>query len=139
MSQLSRFGVSMGEDLLKRFDEYIVRRQYTNRSDAVRDLVRTQLADEEWMEGDSEVTGTVTLVYDHHGNQIKDQLTDLQHDYHGQIISCLHVHLDHHNCLEVIILRGAAATLRVLADRLTNMKGIKIGRFTVAATGHDLP
>lgn len=128
----------MGDDLLKRFDQYILRKQYTNRSDAVRDLVRTQLVQEEWQSGDSEVAGTVTLVYDHHAHHVNAELTALQHDYHGEIVSSLHVHLDAHNCLEVIVLRGPAAKIRLLSDRLTKMKGVTTGRFTVATTSKDL-
>lgn len=138
MDDLVRFGISMNGQLLARFDETIGRRGYTNRSEAIRDLVRTYLVEAEWQHEEADVAGTVTLLYDHH-SPVNKALMALQHDYHGVIVSTLHVHQDEHNCLEVVVLRGPARQVKALADRLTSLKGIKLGRLAIASTGKDLP
>ncbi|HPR83899.1 MAG TPA: nickel-responsive transcriptional regulator NikR, partial [Pontiellaceae bacterium] len=102
---MERFSISMEDDLVQKFDGHLERRGYSNRSEAVRDLVRKALIDEEWQAGE-EVVGVITLVYDHHQRQLQDKLTAIQHDHHDRIISSTHVHMDHHNCLEVIIVKG---------------------------------
>jgi CopG family nickel-responsive transcriptional regulator len=138
MKELVRFGVSMPSDLLKEFDDWIARKEYENRSEAIRNLARGALVEESWQEGDSEVAGTVTLVYDHHISGLNDLLNNIQHDHHDIIISALHVHLDHHNCLEILIVKGKASEAKNLADRLLSIKGIKHGRLTTTTTGRDL-
>ncbi|MBI3945687.1 MAG: nickel-responsive transcriptional regulator NikR [Armatimonadetes bacterium] len=138
MNGVERFGVSMAPDLLRQFDAVIAERGYTNRSEAIRDIVRDYLVEAHWEQGDEEVIGTVTLVYDHHQRDLTEQLTDLQHHFHSEIISTLHVHLDAHHCLEVLVVRGPAAQVRHLADRVISTRGVKHGKLTCTTTGRDL-
>jgi CopG family nickel-responsive transcriptional regulator len=139
MADLCRIGVAIHEDLLGKFDKIIARRGYANRSEAFRDLIRKELVEEVWQDSASEVFGTVTLVYDHHARLLTEKLTELQHHHHHAILSSLHVHLDHDNCLEVILVRGKAAAVKKLADALIATKGVKHGRFTATASGDQLP
>jgi CopG family nickel-responsive transcriptional regulator len=139
MADLCRIGVAISEELLDKFDKLIEGRGYTNRSEAFRDLIRNELVQEVWKSSDTEVFGTVTLVYDHHVRQLSDRLTELQHKYHHAIMSALHVHLDHDNCLEVILVRGKAAMVQKLAHSLIATKGVKHGRFTATTSGEHLP
>ncbi len=134
---MERFSISMEEDLVAKFDRHLELRGYSNRSEAVRDLVRKALIDDEWQAGE-EVVGVITLVYDHHQRQLQDKLTDIQHDRHDMIISATHVHLDHHNCLEVIIVKGEAGKVREMADLLKAARGVKSGELTAASTGRKL-
>jgi len=134
---LIRFSVSMDEKLLARFDDYIGLRRYSNRSEAVRDLIRNVLVNEEW-EQDSEVVGVVTLVYNHHQPQLQEKITELQHEYHHQITSTTHVHMDHDNCLEVTIVKGRASQVRELAEKLIALRGVKNGNLTMSSTGGHL-
>ena len=134
---LIRFSVSMDEKLLTQFDDYIGKRGYSNRSEAVRDLIRKVLVNEEW-EQDSEVVGVVTLVYNHHQPQLQEKITELQHEYHHQITSTTHVHMDHHNCLEVTIVKGRASQVRELAEKLIALRGVKNGNLTMSSTGGHL-
>jgi len=134
---LIRFSVSMDEKLLTQFDEYIGKRGYSNRSEAVRDLIRKMLVNEEW-EQDSEVVGVVTLVYNHHQPQLQEKITDLQHEYHHQITSSTHVHMDHDNCLEVTIVKGRASQVRELAEKMIALRGVKNGNLTMSSTGGHL-
>lgn len=134
---LVRFSVSMDEKLLNRFDEYLDRRGYSNRSEAVRDFIRKVLVNEEW-EQDSEVVGVVTLVYNHHQPQLQEKITEIQHDYHHQITSTTHVHMDHDNCLEVTIVKGRASQVRELAEKLIALRGVKNGNLTMSSTGNHL-
>ena len=134
MSQLVRFGVSLEEKLLAAFDQHITRKGYQNRSEAIRDLIRNQLVAEEWG-GNKETVGTITLVYDHHQSDVLQQLTHYQHEYGKQIISNLHVHLDHDHCLEVIVVRGRSSALVDLANLLIKTKGVKHGQLTMTTTG----
>lgn len=136
MGELSRIGVAIDSDLLETFDEHIGKRGYTNRSEAFRDLIRQELVDHAAESADARVIGTVTLVYDHHVRMLSDRLTDLQHDAHHLILSTLHVHLDHDNCLEVIVVKGKSGEVRRVADALISTKGVKLGRLTI--TGADL-
>lgn len=135
MSDLSRVGVAIDADLLEKFDEQIERRGYANRSEAVRDLIRDSLIRENVSTPDAEVVGTLTLVYDHHVRQLADRLNEFQHDHHKEIISTLHVHLDHHNCLEVIVLRGQCSNVQRIADGLISLKGISHGQLALSAAG----
>ena len=138
MGKLTRFGVSLDEELLEPFDALCAVKGYSNRSDAIRDLIRKALVAEEWQQADGQGAGTLTLVYDHHKNDLARRLTQMQHDEHDIIIATLHVHLDHHNCLEVLILKGEAARVRALADKLISCKGVKHGTFSGTTTGQDL-
>lgn len=137
MSDLIRFGVSISEDLLERFDRLILVKGYNNRSEAIRDLIRNQLVELEW-EKEEEVAGTVTLVYDHHVKGLNEQLIELQHGYHHLILSTMHFHLDHHNCLEVLAVKGIAGEVRSIAERLISVKGVKHGRLTITSTGKNI-
>jgi len=138
MSALERFGVSMEEDLLARFDDLINRRGYASRSEAFRDLVRQELVKEEWADPEAEVIGTVTIVYEHHAHELANVLAELQHRYHGEIVCSTHVHLDPHNCLEVIIVRGPSARIRYIADALISTRGVKHGGLCSTTTGKAL-
>jgi CopG family transcriptional regulator, nickel-responsive regulator len=133
-----RFGVSMDDELLARFDERIRQAGYHTRSEAIRDMVRDYLVQREWMAEDVEVVGTVTLVYDHHTRLLEDKLTELQHSHHDHIRCSVHVHLDHHNCLEVIVLSGKAGEVRQLADGLISTRGVKHGELTCTTTGREV-
>ncbi|HOL18187.1 MAG TPA: nickel-responsive transcriptional regulator NikR [Bacillota bacterium] len=138
MSELVRFGISMDRELLERFDREIVSGNYANRSEAIRDLIRNQLVESEWSGEDAEVAGTITLVYDHHVRGLNDLLLDVQHQYHNLILSVMHVHLTHNNCLEVMVIRGPARTAREVAGRLLGVKGVKHGKLTITSTGERL-
>jgi CopG family nickel-responsive transcriptional regulator len=135
MSDLARIGVAIDSDLLDRFDALIERRGYSNRSEAFRDLIREALIGETAASATGEMVGTLTLVYDHHVRQLNDRLTEMQHDHHQEIVSTLHVHLDHHHCLEVLVLRGKAPEIQSIADRLIATKGVQHGRLTLTASG----
>ncbi|MCL4842874.1 MAG: nickel-responsive transcriptional regulator NikR [Bryobacteraceae bacterium] len=135
MSDLCRIGVAIDEDLLGQFDGLLERKGYSNRSEAFRDLIRDALVREETTDPEREAVGTLTLVYDHHVRQLADKLTDMQHDHFREIISTLHVHMDHDNCLEVLVLRGRAGAIRRIADRLVSTKGVKHGRLTLTTAG----
>lgn len=138
MAMTVRFGVAMDDDLLGKFDRVIDRKGYKNRSEAIRDLVRNLLVEEEWAAGEEETVGTITLVYDHHVHELQDTLTDLQHDLHEAIISTIHVHLDTHNCLEVLIVKGKSGDIKAASDKLIGTKGVKHGRLTMTTTGKEL-
>ena len=134
---LRRFSVSLEEELLEQFDSYIRERGYVNRSEAVRDLIRKEFISEEW-EQDGDVAGVVTLVYNHHQPQLQEKITEIQHDYYTLITSTTHVHTDHHNCLEVIIVKGKASRIREMAEKVIAMRGVKNGNLTMTSTGHHL-
>ncbi len=134
---LRRFSVSLEEELLEQFDSYIRERGYVNRSEAVRDLIRKEFINEEW-EQDGDVAGVVTLVYNHHQPQLQEKITEIQHDYYTLITSTTHVHMDHHNCLEVIIVKGKASRIREMAEKVIAMRGVKNGNLTMTSTGHHL-
>lgn len=135
---ITRFGVSLDDSLLKRFDKLIAQKGYPNRSEAIRDLIRNNLVKEEWEAGTKETVGTITLVFSHHTRELPDILTDLQHDHYTSIVSSMHVHLDHHNCLEVLVVRGKGNTIKKLADKLIGTKGVKHGKLTLATTGEEI-
>ncbi|MBP7127772.1 nickel-responsive transcriptional regulator NikR [Myxococcota bacterium] len=137
MGSVIRFSASIEEDLFRQFEEATRRRGYSNRSEALRDLIRDSLVREEW-EGDQEIVGTVTLVYDHHVRELSDRLTRLQHDSQEVILSAMHVHLDHDNCLEVIAVKGRASEVQRIADALVGTRGVKHGRLTATTTGKRL-
>jgi CopG family nickel-responsive transcriptional regulator len=137
MPEVVRFSVSTDQRLLDRYDQLIAEKGYVNRSEAIRDLIRNALVEETLADDEAEAVGTVTLVYDHHFSDLGDKLTEHQHTHHESIVSTLHIHLDHHNCLEVVILRGKAGEIKRLADSLIGTKGVSHGRFvaTVADQG----
>lgn len=138
MSQLVRFGVSIEEKLLKQFDDLIEERSYVNRSEAVRDLIRGALVEREGSRGTAETVGTVTIVYDHHTRDLSDKLNSHQHSHHDSIISALHVHLDAHHCLEVIVIRGTPGVIRHIADGLIGAKGVVHGKLVFSTLGRNL-
>src|SRR5580692_11810645 len=138
MSDLSRIGVAIDANLLKKFDHLIASRGYTNRSEAFRDLIRDELVEKMWERPDAHVVGTVTLVYDHHVRMLNEKLTDMQHDHHKSILSTMHVHLDHDNCLEVLVVKGKAKNVQKIADALISTKGVKHGRLILTTTGAEL-
>ena len=137
MNQLVRFGVSLDQRLLEEFDRHIKRRRYTNRSEALRDLIRDNLVGQEWDEN-KETVGTITFVYDHHVRDLAGKLTDIQPDYQGQILSGMHVHLDHDHCLEVLVVKGKGSEIKKVADALVSVKGVKHGKLTMTTTGRSL-
>ena len=132
----TRFGVSIPNRLLERFDGLIGEKGYSNRSEALRDLIRDFLVEAEW-ESDEETIGTVTLVYDHHVKELSDELNSIQHDMGEAIISTLHVHLDHHMCLEVVLVKGKSSDIRRMADRLIGTRGVVHGKLTAATVGRS--
>lgn len=132
MADLVRFGVAMDRALLARFDDLVARRGFENRSEALRDLARRELDQDAWHRG-GDAVATITLVYDHHVRELTERLTEVQHDHGDYIISSLHVHLDHHHCLEVIAAKGPARALKALADRLIGTKGVISGNVSAAA------
>jgi CopG family nickel-responsive transcriptional regulator len=135
---LIRFGISLDNALLERFDTLLRRKRYSNRSEAIRDLIRDALVSEEWESATLETVGTITIVYSHDKRELTDTLTDLQHSYCNSIISSMHIHLDEHNCLEVIVVRGKAKDIKAIADRLIGTKGVKHGKLSVTTTGKHL-
>ena len=137
MEKLFRFGVSLEKSLLDKFDKLIRSRNYTNRSEAFRDLIRQELIKKEWQEG-KEIAGAITLIYDHHKRELADKLTDIQHDFHDLIISTQHIHLDHDNCLEIIAVRGKSSEARKLSDILKSIKGVKHTALSMSTTGREV-
>lgn len=138
MAGVARFGVSIDSKLMRKFDDLIERKGYRARSEAIRDLIRDRLVEEEWEAGDQDTVGTITLVYDHHTRELDHALTDLQHRSYHQIISALHIHLDAHNCLEVLVVRGTSRDIRKIADGLIGTRGVKHGKLTMTTTGKEL-
>jgi CopG family transcriptional regulator, nickel-responsive regulator len=138
MAELTRFGISIDQRLLENFDALLADKGYGNRSEAIRDLIRAALVEEDWARDDKEMVGTVTLVYDHHTRDLADKLTEQQHAHHEAIVSTLHVHLDAHHCLEVVVVRGRASEVKRLADELIGTKGVKHGKLVTSTTGKDL-
>ena len=138
MAETVRFGVSIDDKLLESFDGLIEKKGYMNRSEAIRDLIRASLVELKWEAGDEETVGTVTLVYDHHVRDLSDKLNEQQHAHHDKVISALHVHLDAHNCLEVLVVRGKARDVKKIADELIKVKGVKHGKLVMTTTGEEL-
>lgn len=136
---VARFSISLPPKLLDQFDKMSGEKGYDNRSLAIADMIRDRLVEHRQKYGDEEIAGTITLVYDHHKQHVQEVLTEIQHDHHAAIISTMHVHLDHHNCLEVLVVRGKAAVIKQIADELIAAKGVKHGKLTVTTTGRDLP
>ncbi|MGA1865808.1 MAG: nickel-responsive transcriptional regulator NikR [bacterium] len=138
MEKITRFGVSMNSKLLQKFDQYIHKKGYTNRSEAIRDIIRDHFVSQEWMAGETETVGTITLVYNHESGDISQRLLESQHNYCNYIISSIHVHLDEHNCLEVLVVKGIAKKIQEIADHLISNRGVKHGKLTVTTTGKEI-
>jgi CopG family nickel-responsive transcriptional regulator len=135
---LSRIGIALDSELLKRFDRSIERRGYTNRSEAFRDLIRDRLVTEQTAAPESTVVGTVTLIYDHHASGITEKLTELQHAHHELVVSTSHAHLDHDSCLEVLIVHGKSSQVAHFADSLIGLKGVQHGRLVMTVPAHAI-
>ena len=138
MNELARYSVSMDARLLEQFDRLIEARGYANRSEAVRDLIRNALVEEEWASASQRVAATVTIVYHHHQSGVVERLGDIQHHHVGIVVSSTHVHLDNDNCLEVVILRGRSREVRALAEELIAIKGVIHGKVALTTEGKDL-
>lgn len=135
---LTRFGISLDEELLQRFDKMVEEKGYSNRSEAIRDLIRDALVQREWEKGSGDRVGTITLIYDHHRRELPERLMELQHNFTHEIISTMHVHLDHDNCLEVLAVRGDAKVVQTIADQLIGTRGVKHGKLVTTTTGREL-
>ncbi len=138
MGQTIRFGVSLDSDLLEKFDQLCDERCYQTRSEAIRDLIRNTLVQKEWEDTENEVAGTLTLVYDHHKSDLAQRLMELQHDHHNVIVASIHAHLDHDNCLEVLILKGPGRDVQTLGQKLISTKGVLHGKLHLTTTGKNL-
>lgn len=138
MGKLRRFAISIDTDLADSFDKHIGQEGYSNRSEAIRDLIRDHLAADRLELDGAEAVASLSLVYDHHQHELSDTLTHLQHDHHELIISSLHVHIDHDNCLEVIIMKGPNTRIKSVSDRLMSTRGVKHAKLTMTATGRHL-
>ena len=137
MSELVRTGLSLENDLLVKFDEAIAKKGYGNRSEAIRDLIRDNLVTED-INKNRVVVGTLTVVYDHHRPNLTEKMVEAQHRAGSRVLAATHVHLDHHNCLEVIIMKGRGGELKDLADGILSLRGVKHGQLVVTSTGKDL-
>ena len=138
MEKVERFSVSIETALLRAFDNYLRQAGYTTRSEGIRDLIRARIVEKEWQDPRAEVVGIITLVYDHHKRELTDKLTDIQHKFLKEIISTTHIHLDRHNCLEVVIVRGRANRISKIANTLISTTGVKHGRLMTTTTGRSL-
>ncbi len=138
MAKVARFTVSLESELLDELDRFLAEKGYTNRSQGIRNIVRSRFVQEQWERGDHPTVATVNLVYDHHQRDVLDRLANIQHDHLAEIVSATHVHLDHDHCLEVLILRGRAGALRELGDRLIATRGILHGTMSFGTTGVEL-
>lgn len=137
MGKLVRFGVSLDKDLLKKLDTLMQDKGYTNRSEYLRDLARDELVKKQW-DKNEEVVATLTIVYDHHKRQLLEKLTDLQHDFGHAILVSQHIHIDHHNCLEIIALRAKANDIQGLANKIRAIKGVKHSSLNMTSSGEEL-
>ena len=138
MGELTRFGVSLDSQLLIQFDKLIAKKGYNNRSEAIRDLIRDLLVRKEWEEDTGEKVGTITIIYDHKAFELSKKITSGQHEHYHEIISTMHVHLDHDNCLEVLAVKGKAGNIQKIADELIGMKGVKHGKLVTTTTGKNI-
>jgi CopG family nickel-responsive transcriptional regulator len=137
MAELVRTGVSIEADLLEKFDKLIAKRGYGNRSEALRDLIREALVSEE-VNSNKPVVATLSMIYDHYRPDLSNKLTEAQHHHHDNVLAATHVHLDHTNCFEVVIMRGPAGEVQRLADHMLSLKGVKNGKLVMTSTGKDL-
>jgi CopG family nickel-responsive transcriptional regulator len=135
LAKLTRFGVSLPADLVSAFDRLIRAKGYKTRSEAIGDLMRESLVEDEWQRAEGNLVGTITIIYSHEKHGLSDTLNALQHSFHDAIICTTHVHMDAHNCLEVIVVRGSADDVKVIADRLISTTGVKHGKLVCTSTG----
>jgi CopG family nickel-responsive transcriptional regulator len=136
--KVARLGISIPQELVKAFDRVTRAKGYRTRSEAVRDVMRDYLVAQEWERIRGRVVGTVTLVYEHETRELTHVLTELQHQFHDAITCTTHVHLDEHNCLEVIVVKGRSTQVRAIADRLISTRGVKHGKLVCTTTGRTL-
>ncbi len=129
--KITRFGISIEPDLLKKFDKIIKKEGYTNRSKKIRDLIRKNLVDNETKNPDSEAVGTLTMIYNHHTSNLANKLLNLQHEHNNEILTTTHLHIDHQNCLEVIVLKGKIGKIQKLTNNIMALKGIKNGKLVI--------
>ncbi len=138
MGKLLRFGVSLEATLLEKFDPFIIKLGYKSRSEAIRDLIRERLVAEEWKTAREPAMGVLSLVYSHEVRELSKKLTDIQHHHLGIILSTTHIHMDEHNCLEVVILKGPGKKIQEIAGLLLSAKGVKHGKLITTTTGRQL-
>ena len=138
MGKTIRFGISLDSDMLEKFDELCEEKCSQTRSEAIRDLIRNTMVQKEWENLNKEMVGVLSLVYNHHQSDLAQKLTEIQHDSLDVIVTSLHIHLDHHNCLEVLILRGTGSQIKETSQRLISTKGVKHGQLSLSTTGEDL-
>lgn len=135
MNEMKRFGVSISSKLLEKFDEKINQKMYANRSEAIRDLIRDFLVEEDWKDPEEEIIGSLTLIFDHEVSGISEQLIDLQHSADAKVLSSMHLHLDRHNCMEIIAVKGRTREVREISDKIVSRKGVKHGKLIM--TSHE--
>ncbi len=138
MSKVLRFGVSLPLEVVMKFDRIIKNKKYENRSKVIGDLIRNFIVEEQWKTGNAISIGTINLVYDHHKRDLLKKINEVQHNFYNYIVSDTHVHLDHDNCLDVIIVKGKTSKIKDIADKLISIKGIKFGKLSIATKGKDL-
>ncbi|MCK5147456.1 nickel-responsive transcriptional regulator NikR [bacterium] len=138
MDKVTRFSISMNTRLLDQFDTFILESGYSNRSEAVRDLLRDRLVQSDWDDDETETVGTLTLIYDHHQRELQNRLTNHQHQHYTMIISTMHVHLDQHHCLEVLAVKGTPGQIHQLANEMRSLRGVIQGKLVMATTGKNL-
>ena len=137
MSKLTRFSASVNSDLLVKLDAYVEDNKYPTRSKAIEDMIRNTLVEKEWSDN-MEVVSSINIVYNHHKRELVNRLTDVQHDYQDLIISSQHIHLDHDNCFEIIIVKGRPAKIKILSNKLKAVKGVKHLSIAMASTGREI-
>ncbi len=135
MDRMVRFSISIPSELLKEFDRRIKEKKYVNRSKAIRDLMREFIIEGEWEKAESEVMGTLTILYDHEKRGLLEKIIDIQHERHANIISTMHIHLDEHNCMEIIAIKGFPHEIREISDKLIGCKGVKYGKLVMSSMG----
>lgn len=138
METIVRFSTTIAPGLLERFDEILAEKGYANRSEGIRDLIRDFIVASEWERGEGEAVGSLTLLYDHDVRGVSDKLIELQHSHHTNILSSMHVHLDEHNCLEVLVIRGNAGEISKISDALIASRGVKHGKLVMSSSGKEL-
>ena len=137
MPNLVRFGISIDKKLIEKFDSLIKKRNYQNRSEAIRDLIRESLVEEEWKHN-QQIIGAIALVYNHHQRQLVNKLLDIQHNFYDVVISSQHIHIDHDNCLEIMIVKGLSGVIRDFYNKIKSIKGVKHINIIKSTSGHDL-
>lgn len=138
MEKIVRFSTTITPKLLERFDGILEERGYANRSEGIRDLVRNFIVASEWEMEEGEAVGSLTLLYDHDVRGVSDKLVELQHTHHANILSSMHVHLDEHNCLEVLVIKGKAREIGKISDALIASRGVKHGKLVMTSAGKEL-